>query len=278
MNVTKSAAEVVESVINIGTGKTKISFINCVLLGILAGAYIGFGSVLAVRASGALSPEIWGSLIKVIFAVVFPTGLLLVLVAGADLFTGDCMYMPASLMNKKIGLGGFLKVLIVAYLANLLGGLLISWITVKTGVLMEASGDKRPWAAFAVNLANGKCGLSFGAAFWRGVMCNWLVCLAIFLSLSATDGVSKAILIWPPISAFVALGMEHSVANMTFIPMGILTGATQAYIDSGGPALTATWNKFFITNLIPVTLGNFVGGCVFVTMFYYKIANVKAAK
>jgi formate/nitrite transporter FocA (FNT family) len=104
--------------------------------------------------------------------------------------------------------------------------------------------------------------------------------LAIYLATTSTDGVSKAVLLWPPITAFVALGFEHSVANMTFIPLGIFLGGTEAYaklVVDGAAPLVATWNGFFINNLIPVTLGNFVGGAFFVGILYYIANGIKPA-
>ena len=121
-------------------------------------------------------------------------------------------------------------------------------------------------------LANGKTSLSFGEAFWRAVGCNWLVCLAVYLSYAAKETAGKILSLWFPTMAFVAMGMEHCVANMFFVPAAIFTGTDPRYtalVESGAAtALTADWSKFFIDNLIPVTLGNIVGGAVLVAMIY----------
>ncbi len=142
-----------------------------------------------------------------------------------------------------------------------------------SGIFFDVNaGGGRPLAEYAVKLANTKCAEPFEMAFPRGVGCNWLVCLAIYMSLGAGDGISKAVLIWPPITAFVALGFEHSVANMTFIPLGIFLGNSDIYLNNTVEMtrLTADRHGFFISHLIPVTLGNIVGGLVFVSLGYCK--------
>jgi formate/nitrite transporter len=145
---------------------------------------------------------------------------------------------------------------------------------------MDGSAETgRAMANYAVSIANGKCALAWDVAFYRGILCNWLVCLAIYMSLSSTDGISKAVLMWPPIMAFVAMGMEHSVANMTFVPLGIYIGSDFVYMaGTGALTLTASWSGLVINNLIPVVLGNFVGGALFVGMFYYWSNNLSAKR
>jgi formate/nitrite transporter len=270
-----------QTVCNIGGNKAKLPLVNSIIMGLLAGAYIGVGGFFAIKVAGNMPVAQWGNMTRLVFAMVFPVGLLSVLVAGADLFTGNCMYMPAAVMNKKTGLGGLTYNWSVSFVSNLIGSVCLAYfLGFMTNIFMDPDGSGfRPLAAYAVNLANGKTHLDFGVAFWRGVGCNWLVCLAVYMSLTASDGVSKAIVMWPPIACFVALGYEHSVANMTFIPLGIFIGQSQAYLATANvPALTADWYGFFVTNLIPVTLGNIVGGMVFVAMFYYRGNGLKAEK
>jgi formate/nitrite transporter len=274
MSAVKSSAETMEAVCNVGLAKSKMTILNNLILAFLAGAYIGFGAILALKCAGGMPAATWGSLQRIVFGGVFPVGLLLVLLAGADLFTGDCMFMPSAVWRHKLGINGFVRVLILAYIGNLVGGLVIARLTAYTGLLSDQSS-----AAYAVGVANSKCVLSFGVALVRGIFCNWLVCLAIYLALAASDGVSKMVLMWPPILAFVALGFEHSIANMTFIPLGIYLGSAESYLAmTGVPALTATWSGFFITNLIPVTIGNFIGGSFFVGLLYYKANGIMKVK
>ncbi|MDR1110586.1 MAG: formate/nitrite transporter family protein [Deltaproteobacteria bacterium] len=275
MSAVKTSAETMEAVCNVGLAKSKMTLLSNLILAFMAGAYIGFGSLLALRIAGGMPLETWGSLQRLVFGGVFPCGLLLVLVAGADLFTGDCMFMPSGVAKHGVGINKFFRILILAWIGNLIGSIVVAWLGNYTGLMADAK-----TAAYAVGVANGKTVLPFGVAFVRGIFCNWLVCLAIYMALSAPDGVSKTIMLWPPITAFVALGFEHSVANMTFIPLGIFIGNTAGYANlvAGGAApLTATWGGFFITNLIPVTLGNFIGGSIFVGMAYYLGNGIKKA-
>ncbi|MDR0354248.1 MAG: formate/nitrite transporter family protein [Deltaproteobacteria bacterium] len=275
MNVVKSSAETMEAVCNVGLAKSKMTFSSNLILAFLAGAYIGFGSLLALRIAGGLPLDAWGSMQRLVFGGVFPCGLLLVLLAGADLFTGDCMFMPSGVAKHGVGLDKFFRILILAWIGNLIGSVVLAWLGQYSGLMNDPA-----TARYAVGVANGKVALPFGVAFVRGIFCNWLVCLAIYMALSASDGVSKAVLLWPPITAFVALGFEHSVANMTFVPLGIFIGSSESYaalVADGAPALTATWSGLFVNNLIPVTLGNFIGGAVFVGLAYYVANGLKKA-
>jgi formate/nitrite transporter len=265
--------------IEAGVGKSKLSLKSQFLLAILAGAYIGLGSILAIKVAGGMKPEIWGTFVRLVFGGVFPVGLLMVLLAGADLFTGDCHFMTGALAHKRINFAKFLRVLAISLIGNFIGSVIVAWLTYKGTLLMDGSDAGRPLASYAVAIANSKCGLAFDVAFYRGVMCNWLVCLAIYMALSSSDGVSKAILMWPPITAFVALGMEHSVANMTFVPLALFIGSDAVYQATANAAvLTATWPTLMINNLIPVVLGNYVGGALFVAMFYYWSHNLKTKR
>ncbi|MDR2368492.1 MAG: formate/nitrite transporter family protein [Deltaproteobacteria bacterium] len=270
MSAVKSSAEVIEAVCNVGLAKSKMTLVSNLILAFMAGAYIGFGALLAVKIAGGMPLESWGSLQRLVFGGVFPCGLLLVLLAGADLFTGDCMFMPMGVAKHGVGMNKFFRILILAWIGNLIGSIVVAWLGSYTGLMSD-----KATATYAVSLANAKCVLPFWVAFVRAIFCNWLVCLAIYMALAAPDGVSKAVLLWPPITAFVALGFEHSVANMTFIPLGLFLGSAPNY--AGDVALTASWYGVFIANLIPVTLGNFLGGSVFVGAAYYVANGIKKA-
>ena len=255
-----------------------MSFSNNLVMAFFAGCYIGFGCLLAIKTAGNLPVEVWGGLARLAFGLVFPLGLLLVLIAGADLFTGNCMYLPSAVMNGKANCTGLLRSWTISYFGNLAGSIFVAFFlgTMSEVLFTDEVDGSYPLAASAVSLANMKCSLSWEVAFIRAVGCNWLVCLAIYMSLAAPDAVSKAVVIWPPIAGFVVIGFEHSVANMTFIPLGIFLGQTETYLSSAGPVvLTAGWDDFFIRNLIPVTLGNIAGGMIFVGMLYYKVMGVK---
>jgi len=288
----KTPVQVCEAMVNGGRARTQQTILTTLLLAFLAGAYIALGGILAVRATGALPAEVWGSLSKFIFGAVFPVGLVLVLIAGADLFTGNCMTVPTALYCGEVGVVGLLRSWILSWCGNLVGSLFVAFfLAYSTGLLLEPvkAGDtitNLPWAVSAVKIANAKVSLSFNAAFWRAVGCNWLVCLAIWVAAASEDVVGKIVGLWFPIMAFVTIGFEHSVANMAFIPMGIFVGNDPSYIAFANsaeglaihaPLIKATWNNFFINNLIPVTLGNIVGAAIFVAGIYFATYGKKTA-
>ncbi|MDR2437000.1 MAG: formate/nitrite transporter family protein [Endomicrobium sp.] len=263
--------QTVESLISVSWAKAHYRPLTHALLAVLAGIYIGFGAALAIRVTGNLSPEL-GNLTKLLFGLLFPVGLLLVLMAGASLFTGDVMFVSALYFKKEIGAIKLIKFLAFSYVGNFIGSVFLAFMIVYSGVFQEGSGH--PIAISAINIANAKTALPFSEAFLRGILCNWLVCLAIYMSLTSDDAISKIFLMWPPITAFVALGMEHSVANMFFIPLGILLGNTPE-ISLGAVKLSANVKTFLVDNLIPVTLGNIVGAVFFVTLPYLLASNTK---
>lgn len=261
-----------------GVGRSRQSFLQTLLMTFLAGAYIALGGFLAVRCGLALSWNEWGSMGKFIFAAVFPLGLILTVICGADLFTGNAMTLTSARYNGRVNSLDVLRSWCFSWVGNFIGALFVAFFLVwATGIIFEkapaaAGAVSMPWAEGLVKLANGKTSLSFGEAFWRAVGCNWLVCLAVYLSYSAKDIAGKIMALWFPTMAFVAMGMEHCVANMFFIPAAIFTGTDPRYTalvaEGSAPALTADWSVFFVDNLIPVTLGNIAGGAVLVAIVY----------
>lgn len=279
----KTPLECLTAVAQGGKARTEQSLLTTLLLGFLAGAYISIGCTLAVRAGGNLPPEIFGSFQKVVFAGVFPVGLLMVIVAGADLFTGNCSSLTAGLYCGVVKWGGLIRSWTLSWGSNLVGSIFVMFFLVYLGGLMfePGAGQTLPFAEFIVKLANAKCNLTWSQAFFRGVGCNWLVCIGIFMAISADSVTSKVAGFWMPITAFVAIGWEHSVANMGFIPLGLFTGQDPIYLEAlasgkANAVLTATWGKFFVSNLVPVTLGNIVGAAVFVASFYFGVFGKKA--
>lgn len=264
----KSPADTAKVVAGIGETKNSMSIMNIVLLGFLAGAYIAFGGMLAeVTQAGMAAAGYPVGLCKFVFGAVFPVGLILVVLAGSELFTGNVMYMTMGLLDGKASVGGLAKNWIGSWVFNLIGSLFVAYVLAyMTGIMTAA-----PFKAGAITVANtkalgGATFLSAGKAtasitpiqgFIRAIGCNWLVCLAVYLALASDDIIGKIFGIWFPIMAFVTLGFEHSVANMFFIPLGIFLGAE------------VTWAQFFINNLIPVTIGNIVGGAIFVAGIYW---------
>lgn len=252
----KSPTEIAEAASAIGRAKTEAGWGKLLILGFLAGAYIAFGSQLAVTAAaGAPWPEQLPGIQKLIFGAVFPVGLMLVIIGGSELFTGNCMLPTIACLKGEGKWVGLLRNWVASYVGNFIGAVFCAYfLAVATGLLLNT-----PWIEYITGIAQAKCALSFGEAFWRGVGCNWLVCLAVWLAIGSDDIVGKVFGIQFPIMAFVVLGFEHSVANMFFIPAAIFaTGAV-------------TWPAFLLNNLLPVTLGNIVGGVVFVAGIYWWV-------
>ena len=201
-------------------------------------------------------------LAKFVAGLIFPAGLILVLVAGAELFTGNCLMVMAA-AEGKINLPQLLRSWVVVYVGNLAGGVLVACLISLSGQLGASA-----LRDFTVKVASNKIALSFGNAFVLGLLCNWLVCLAVWSSFAAKDVAGKIFAVFFPIWLFVASGFEHSVANMYYIPAGIFA--------SGGEVVGLTWSAMFTKNLLPVTLGNIVGGAVFVGMAYLMAYRTKS--
>ena len=275
-----SSAEILDSTVKTGVSKTFQTPIARVANTFLAGMYIAIGGFLAIRIGLTLPWDTWGGIGKFMFGAVFPLGLMLVVLCGADLFTGSCMTLTTAHARKQITLGQAIYSGTAAWVGNFFGALFVAFfIAYLSGLIFDQAGQTMPWAAAAVNLANAKCSLGFTEAFLRGVGCNWLVCLAVFAAGAATDAGGKIAALWFPTMAFVALGMEHCVANMFFLPLGILTGTDPRYlalVEAGkATALSADWYSIFVSNLLPVTLGNIVGGSVLVGMLYLAANHKK---
>lgn len=204
------------------------------LLGALAGAFIAFAGV-AASIGGALGG-------KLASATIFPIGLTMVLLAGSELFTGNCLFLMP-LLRRNITAGHMLRNWVAVYLGNLLGSVAVAFLVVQCGAL---DGIAEATVAAAVT----KAALPFGVALLRGVLCNFLVCLAVWMAFCAQSAGGKVVSLFGPIFLFVLCGFEHSVANMYYIPAGIFLA------ENGEMTWLSLWQ-----NLLPVTLGNMVGGC-----------------
>jgi len=257
---------------SVGVKKAGISALNALVLGVLAGVYIGFGAQLATLVTHD-APKIVGlGLAQVAAGGVFSVGLMLVVIAGAELFTGNNL-MIASVLGREYGIGRMLSRWVIVYSANFLGSLLLASIMYYSGLWKMGDGAV---GARAIAIANAKVGLSWTEAFFRGIGCNWLVCLAVWMALSAREIQGKVLTIFFPIMAFVALGYEHCVANMYFVPMGIFLKGTSA--AAGMDLAKLTWGRFIAANLVPVTIGNIVGGAIFVGTLYWFVYVREEAK
>ena len=255
----KKPGEIANRLTDSGKKKAGMSIDKMLILGFLAGAFVAMGGLLALRLSSGLSANGWGSIASFLFAAVFPVGLIMIVFTGSELATGNMTTQPIAFFDGKIELKGVIKNWFFVFVGNVLGSLFVAYFFGKvSGLLMSET-----VAGNVVNIANAKVSLSWTTAFWRGVGCNWLVGIAIWMALATDNLMGKVTAIWWPIMAFVALGFEHSIANTFFVPAGIYISKASTYV---GPALDANWSSFIINNLIPVTLGNIVGAGVFVAL------------
>ncbi len=251
---------------NVGVAKTTSPSLTVFVLGILAGAYIGFGGVLSTCITFDMASSLGIGFSKFMAGAAFSLGLMLVVIAGAELFTGNNL-MVSSVMAKEITLGKMTGRWANVYVANFIGGLILAFLFYFSGLWKTGGGAL---GVAAVNIAYKKVNLSFTEALFRGIGCNWLVCLAVWMALAARQTVGKIFAIFFPIMGFVAIGFEHCVANMYFIPVGILLkNGVGIAAPAGMNPNTLGWIGFLWRNLLPVTIGNIIGGAVFVGMSYW---------
>lgn len=262
--------EIAKNVVEASKKKSRLRILPLLLLGILAGVYIGFGAELCTITTYDLSIYLGMGFSKFIGGSVFSVGLILVAIGGAELFTGSCL-MLTGVLTHDVSIMSMLRNWLFVYLANFVGSMLLVIIIYYSGIWKIGNFGV---GVAALTTAAGKVNLSFVEAFLRRVGCNWLVCLAIWLSIAGRDIISKIIGIYFPVMAFVVSGFEHSIANMYFIPMGLFLKGNAAVISKAGlieGINNLNWPGFFVRNLIPVTLGNIVGGAFFVGGIYYLI-------
>ncbi len=261
-------AEVAENYIATGKAKVNTKIGKMIALAVLAGAFIALAGVGSTTV--AVSVEA-ASLGKFLGACVFPAGLAMVLLAGSELFTGNCL-LTIPLLQGEIKWGGMLKNWLFVYLGNFGGALLVAAAVVYSH---EPDLFGNAEAVFMLSTAVSKTSLSFGDAFLKGVLCNFLVCIAVWISFAAKDVAGKVVGLFFPIMLFVLCGFEHSVANMYFIGAGLFAKTIPAYAEAAAAAgidlSGLTWGTFWTGNLIPVTLGNIVGGAVCVGCVYWFV-------
>ena len=262
-----TTGEILEKVSDSGIAKAEGKTLRLLIWALLAGAYIAFGAQASQMVSFNLlaDPDSLG-VGRLVSAAVFPVGLMMVVLCGAELFTGNCL-MIIGVLDRKIRISGMLRNWVLVYLGNFLGALLVVALMKSTGLWETGSGLL---GASVIKTAQAKVQLSFGQAFVRGILCNWLVCLAVWMSTGARETVSKIFAIWFCIGLFVISGFEHSIANMYFIPAGIAAAADSGLAQLAGCDVSVlTVGNFLIKNLLPVTLGNILGGGLFVGMVYW---------
>lgn len=251
MNGFLTPKEINECMVTSGKVKAALPIGKMLFLGIFAGMYVGLGAYgFTIVTSGAGS-GFEATLAKFIGAGVFPVGLMLIIFCGAELFTGNCT-LTLALAKKEITIGSMVRNWTVVYLANFVGSVLLAWLLFKSGLY---SGEAM--AAKAIGIAEAKTAIPLLPIIIRATFCNILVVLAVMMQAGSKDIIGKIFAIWFPIMLFVLAGFEHCVANMFFLPIGLFLGAD------------ITWSQIIMNNLIPVTIGNVIGGALVVPGVYY---------
>lgn len=253
-----SPKEIADISIQKGEDKVKISKLSVMLLGFLAGAFIALGYLAYIRVTGTM-PNEWGGLVTLIGASVFPIGLICVLLGGGELLTGNMMSVSIAYYAKKVTFKQLMSNWFIVGFFNFLGALFVAYffghfVGLTEGAFLEKT----------IATAQAKVNDPFWVAFVSGIGCNWLVSIAVWLSFGAKDFAGKILAIWFPTMIFVLIGFQHVVANMFIIPAAIFAGAL-------------TWADF-ISNVIPVLLGNTIGGAVFVSLIYFVVYGKKDRK
>ncbi|HSD85175.1 MAG TPA: formate transporter FocA [Anaerolineae bacterium] len=269
----------------VGVRKANLKWVNMFALAVLAGAFIALGAIFATTVgagnlttstpdgAAAFSTGLPYGVVRLLSGLVFSLGLILVIVGGAELFTGNNLIVMAW-ANRKVSTKLLLKNWVIVYVGNFVGAVATAGLMYFTAQYKFGNGSI---GLTVLNTANSKAGLDFVQAIALGIMCNALVCLAVWLCFSARSTTDRILAIIPPITAFVAAGFEHSIANMYFIPIGLFVkaGAPESFWTAihktAGDFANLTWDRFFINNLLPVTIGNIIGGAIMVGVVYWFI-------
>jgi formate/nitrite transporter len=274
--------EIVDEVIDTYSHKVDYPVLKSVTLGVLAGAFIALGGYAAALASHSIENV---GLAKFVAGAIFPVGLMLILICGCDLFTGNVL-VTVPLVDGKTNIGKLLKNWFIIYFSNMLGALIVAFLVFSSGMLDT---NNNMLGAYALKVAATKASLPFGKALASGILCNVLVCIAVWMSFAAKDIAGKILAIWFPIMAFIVGGFEHCVANMYYFSIALFAKADPKYVEAA-EAFHVTPEKLshisftgIVENLIPVTIGNIIGGGIFIGVafwfaFKYTAKNHNAAK
>ena len=255
-----------------GVKRASTDPITLFALSILAGAFISFGAIFATTVSAGAVGMPYG-VVRLLIGLVFSTGLIMVVVGGAELFTGSNIIVMAW-ASGKVTTRALLLNWVISFAGNFVGAIATAVLMFYTTQYTFGGGAV---GLTALSTASAKTSLAFIPALTLGIMCNALVCLAVWMCFSARTSIDRVVTVIPPIAAFAAAGFEHCIANIYFIPIGLFikAGAPDAFWKAIGktpadfPELT--WENFFVGNLIPVTIGNIIGGSIMVAAIYWFI-------
>ncbi len=264
-----SPLEIADNNIKSGIAKANLPLVKMILLGIMAGAFIALGGVASNVAVHNIENV---GLARTLAGAIFPVGLMLVVFTGSELFTGNCLMLTA-LLDKKIKALQIIRNLVVVYFSNLVGALIIDLLVFYSGQFNYSAGGL---GAYTIKVALAKTTLDPATAIVSGILCNILVCLAIIMAGAAKDVTGKILAIFFPIWAFVICGFEHCVANMFYIPAGMLAATNPDYVKTAGTLYNITPEQCTslthfngIESFLFVTIGNVIGGMVCVALIYY---------
>jgi formate/nitrite transporter len=266
----RSPAQILEYTSDVGVTKAQRGILGQLILAFMAGVFIAFASEGSNMAAFNLfaNPDTYG-LGKVLAGAVFGTGLMLVVVAGGELFTGNTLII-VGVLDRKVKIRQLLSNWLVVYIGNFIGSVFIAYMMNRSMLFNSSNGVL---GGQTIKIAAYKTALSFESAFFLGIMCNWLVCLAVWVSYAAKDVIGKLFACFFIICLFITSGFEHSVANMYYIPAGIMAKSNSLWVEMshvGAEQLAGlNWLTFITKNLIPVTLGNIVGGSGMVGLLYW---------
>ena len=252
-----SPLEIARNYVEIGVHKTKLSIFKMILLGFFAGLFIAFAGIASTTASSTITIP---SVAKLIGGIVFPAGITMVIMAGSELFTGNCLII-LSVLEKRVPIHRMLKNWLFVYIGNFLGAAFVAFLVVY-GHTPELFGGTL--AEAIVNAGKARTDLTIMESFIRGILCNILVCIAIWMSYAAIRISGKLMVSFWPVMLFVLCGFEHCVADMYFGVAALLTSAEYGIAAEG-----LTWSSFLFKSLLPVTLGNIVGGAGVVGVGYW---------
>ncbi|ONI39825.1 FdhC protein [Candidatus Epulonipiscium fishelsonii] len=257
--------EITDYTIDAGVSKVNRNFMTILFMAILAGIYIALGGI--ASSTAAHSVDDYG-LAKLITGAVFPVGLMLVVINGADLFTGNCLIIMST-CDKKTNIFQFFGNIAIVFFGNFIGAVFMAWLQANSGLFRMSDGG---FAYYVFKTAYNKVTLPFDEALILGIICNIFVCAGILMTYAAKDIAGKALAEFFSIFAFAISGSEHIVANMYYVPAAIFAKSNPDLIELSGYASEKlseiTWGNFFIHNAIPVTIGNILGGVLIGTMYY----------
>jgi formate transporter len=255
-----------------GVKRASIDLTTLLVLSVVAGAFVSFGAIFATTVSAGAADLPYG-IVRLLVGLVFSAGLIMVVIGGAEHFTGNNLLVIAW-ASKKVTTRAVLLNWVLSFVGNFFGAITTAALMFYTTQYTFGGGSV---GFAALNIANAKTSLAFIPALTLGIICNALVCVAVWMCFSARTNIDRVVTVIPPIAAFAAAGFEHSIANIYFIPMGLFikAGAPDSFWKAIGTTATdfpqLTWGNFFVGNLLPVTIGNIIGGSIMVAAVYWFV-------